>query len=147
MDTYAIKAAVAMPSFLMATLTGEIVPEKLNTTLVNAAFSDVEPIRSSANEAHTESSQTITYKEAAKEWTKQMARRFEELAIAEALGTITREQASELEALTKDRRSLEYPRTVEEMLWEHKQRRVATELLNAVKAYAKFYDSSNNQRS
>lgn len=79
-------------------------------------------------------------------WTKQMGKRFDELARLEAFGKITPPQLSELEMLASDRRNLQYPRTAEEILWEYNQRRLTTNMVKAVQEYAKFHECANSER-
>ncbi len=119
--------------------------ERISPSVANAEFSDSGTVRTLWTNLSSEGPQTVTVKEPAKEWSKKMAKRFDELAILEAFGKLSAEQAGELERLAQDRRNLEYPRSAEEVLWEYKQRRITSNLVNAVREYAHLYNFENRQ--
>ena len=78
------------------------------------------------------------------QWGETEQKRFEELAIAEAVGELTDDEAFELENLTVARRSRLNPRSGDEMLWEFKQRRLTADLLNTLSRYVEFYEGANS---
>jgi|GEM_PF-2076874 hypothetical protein len=88
-----------------------------------------------------EDARTRSYREQATQWTKAMAKRFRELVRKEALGNLTDAESAELEQLTCDRRNLLHPRTIEEVLWEAKQRKVTAKLLEALREYVEFHQT------
>lgn len=96
---------------------------------------------------HGEATQVRTYIQPASEWTKIMARRFRELARKEALGELSGEEAGELERLARDRRDLQHPRTVEEVLWEARQREVTGRLVQALRDYVEFHHATRRARA
>src|ERR1700741_4434856 len=75
-----------------------------------------------------------------KQWTEADNRRFEDLAIQEAVGGLSAEEAQELEELATLRRFLERPRSGDEVLWEFEQRRRTNELLTTLRRYVEFYE-------
>jgi hypothetical protein len=89
---------------------------------------------------------TISYHLTPSEWNREYQRRFEQLSIAEAYGKLSPAERHELEELTRARRHLKYPRSPEEVLWDIKQRKVTADLVDAIKAYAKFHDAPNSPR-
>ncbi|NLH73443.1 MAG: hypothetical protein GX456_10355 [Verrucomicrobia bacterium] len=86
-----------------------------------------------------EDTRTRCYSEQASRWTKAMAKRFRELVRKEALGNLTNDESVELERLARDRRDLLHPRTIEEVLWEAKQRKVTAKLIEALREYVEFH--------
>jgi hypothetical protein len=74
------------------------------------------------------------------EWTSELQHRFHELAIKEAMGELPSAEAIELEHLSDLRRTLDNPRTGDEVLWEYKQRRLTRNLLGSLKQYVEFYE-------
>ena len=141
-----IRAKAVLPAVLVASLPEHAFVEKLAPAVVAGQFSEQQPIRSSAVE-ETEAFQTRAYTKPATEWTRQMARRFRELAKKEAFGSITADELTELERLTQDRRNLEYPRPAEEVLWEYNQRQVNANLVHALKEYVQFHSFPHRTRS
>ncbi|HRT10329.1 MAG TPA: hypothetical protein P5233_18255 [Candidatus Paceibacterota bacterium] len=97
--------------------------------------------------AQVEATQVRTYFQPASEWTKSMARRFRELARKEALGELNEDEAAELERLARERRELQHPRTVEEVLWETKQREVTGKLVQALRNYVEFHHPTRRARA
>lgn len=94
-----------------------------------------------------ETPQARSYNEPATEWTKGMAKRFADLVRKEALDDLDAGEAAELERLTRDRRDLQHPRTVEEVLWETKQREVTGKLVQALREYVEFHQPSRRARA
>lgn len=141
-----IRAKAVLPAVLVVTMPENSVVEKPTPAVVVGQFSEQQPIRSSAAE-ETDSVQTRAYTRPATEWTRQMARRFRELAKKEALGMIAGDEMAELERLTHDRRNLEYPRPVEEVFWEYNQRQVTANLVHALKEYVQFHTFPHRTRS
>lgn len=80
-------------------------------------------------------------------WTDIENRRFEELAVAEAIGDLTEDEAFELETLTRERRAAQQPRSADEVLWEFEQRRLTAELLETLSRYVEFYEGADQARS
>jgi hypothetical protein len=146
METFArFKTVAVIPALVWAAAPDGAISDKVSPSVANAEYSDSVTVRAPFSDSLAEGSQTITVKESAKEWTKKMAKRFEELALLEAFGKLSPDQMHELEDLSRDRRNLEYPRSPDEVLWEYKQRRITASLVNAVQEYARLYDFPNNQ--
>ena len=131
---------------MVAAMSENSVVEKPAPAVVAGQFSDQQPIRSTPAE-ETDAIQTRAYTKPATEWTRQMAKRFREMAKKEALGTIVADEMKELERLTQDRRNLEYPRPAEEVLWEYNQRQVTANLVQALKEYVQFHNLPHRSRS
>lgn len=74
------------------------------------------------------------------EWTQADQKRFDELAITEAVGDLTPEEAFELEMLTISRRAYHHPRSGDEVLWEFEQRQITRSLLDTLSRYVEFYE-------
>lgn len=87
-----------------------------------------------------------SYSEPASEWTAAMTKRFRELVRKEALENLSPAEAVELERLTRDRRNLQHPRTVEEVLWETRQREVTARLIEALREYVEFHQAPHPAR-
>ncbi|MDH7502016.1 MAG: hypothetical protein QHJ82_04780 [Verrucomicrobiota bacterium] len=90
-----------------------------------------------------EDTRTRAYSEQASQWTKAMAKRFRELVRKDAFGDLTNAESLELEQLARDRRNLLHPRTIEEVLWEAKQREVTAKLLEALREYVEFHQATH----
>jgi len=78
-----------------------------------------------------------------KEWSEAEQKRFEELAIADAVGELTKDEALELESLQASRRAHLQPRSGDEVLWEFEQRRLTSNLLETLRQYVEFYEGAN----
>lgn len=79
-------------------------------------------------------------------WTDAEQKRFHELAVEEAVGSLTPEEVVELEQLTILRRAYQSPRTGNEVLWEFEQRRWTDDLLKTLRKYVEFYDRADSAR-
>jgi hypothetical protein len=90
---------------------------------------------------------TITPDIAEQKWTEAEQARFRELAVQEAVGDLSADEAGELEQLTFLRRAYQNPRSGREVLWEFEQRRRTADLLNTLKRYVEFYDGKSKTRS
>ena len=146
METFArFKTVAVIPALIWAPVRDGTVSARITPSVANAQFSDSGTVKTQSLDSFPEGAQTITVKEPAKEWTKNMGKRFEELALLEPFGKLSLEEASELERLAQDRRNLEYPRPPEEVLWEYKQRRITSNLVSAVREYAQLYEFANSQ--
>jgi hypothetical protein len=88
----------------------------------------------------------IVFPDIEEEWTDAQQRRFQELAVEEALGTLSMDEAAELEQLTLMRRALQNPRTGREILWEFEQRRRTHDLLKTLRRYVEFYEGASSTR-
>lgn len=80
-------------------------------------------------------------------WNTAAKRRFKELVVSEALGTLSVEEAQELEALTVLRRQNEHPRAPEEILWDYRQQQVTAKLLEALHRYVEFHRPTRHQKA
>jgi hypothetical protein len=78
------------------------------------------------------------------EWTDAQQKRFQELAVDEAVGTLGPDETVELEQLTLRRRVLQSPRSGSEILWEFEQRRRTHDLLKILRRYVEFYEGTNS---
>lgn len=81
---------------------------------------------------------------ATQEWNRQTAQRFKDLSRIEALGVLTIKELAELETLTRLRRSAEYPRTADEILWQRRQNSITSGLVQAVQKYVEFHEATNH---
>lgn len=79
-------------------------------------------------------------------WTDAQQKRFQELAVEEAVGTLSADEMGELEQLTVQRRAFQNPRTGSEILWEFEQRRRTHDLLNTLRRYVEFYEGARSAR-
>src|ERR1041385_6877608 len=119
------KTISILPAF--AAMPGSAISDTVSPSFPNAEYSLRESLNPKVLEGITESSvSSFTITQTPTKWTKKMSKRFEELAILEAVGKITPQQKTELEALTENRRALEYPRSPEEIFWEYKQRQLTS---------------------
>lgn len=141
-----LHAKAVLPALLVANIVEGSMADGPAPTVVVGHSSDAPTLRPEAAD-ETEARPMRLYHEAATEWTKTMARRFRELARKEALGTLAPEESVELERLTRDRRNLEYPRPVEEVLWEVNQRQVTANLVRALKDYVEFHQAPGRTRT
>jgi hypothetical protein len=137
--TIAVIPAIAYASFPHGA-SSEVTPP-----VSNVEMSSLANLSPSAVEWVSDNFDSVKLRTPATEWTRPMAKRFEELAILEAHNKISSPQLAELEELAKARRYLQYPRSPEEVLWEYKQRRITAELVSAVQRYAKFYESTDRK--
>jgi hypothetical protein len=88
----------------------------------------------------------IVFPDIEEEWTDAQQRRFQELAVEEAVGTLGTDEAAELEQLTLMRRALQNPRSGNEILWEFEQRRRTHDLLTTLRRYVEFYEGASSAR-
>lgn len=79
-------------------------------------------------------------------WSDAQQKRFQELAVEEAVGTLSADEAIELEQLTLLRRAFQTPRTGSEVLWEFEQRRRTNDLLKTLRRYVQFYEGAGSTR-
>lgn len=80
------------------------------------------------------------------EWTETDHVRFQGLACKEATGAISYDEQADLELLSKKRRSNEFPRTGEEVIFEFRQMLVTQELVNSLRKFVSFYECPSSQR-
>lgn len=140
MELTRFKAISAIPVFVAVSMPGSAVSEAVIPSVSNVEYSHTDSLGSDVIQGTpTQQSTTITVRQAPTEWTKKMAKRFEELAILEATGKISSAQRTELEELSFNRRNLQFPRSPDEVLREFRQRQVTSALVEAVRAYAKFH--------
>jgi len=81
------------------------------------------------------------------DWTKQQNQKFQQLAVKEALGTISSKEIVELEYLSKQRRELESPRTGEEIIQEYQRIQITQDLLRSLRKFVNFYESTSSPRN
>ena len=86
-------------------------------------------------------------REVANEWTRGMEREFRRLALAEAKGTLTHEQASRLNELDHSRTCLLCPPNEEEMLRRIKRDRLLEKLSEALREYVEFEEGTSQKRA
>lgn len=77
-------------------------------------------------------------------WSEAEQKRFEELAIADAVGELTSDEGFELESLQAARRAHLHPRSGDEVLWEFRQRRLTSNLLETLRRYVEFYEGQDS---
>jgi hypothetical protein len=73
------------------------------------------------------------------EWTPELEKKFHKLAVKEAREELGSNELAELELLASLRRTIDNPRTGDEVLWEYKQRRLTRNLLVSLSKYVEFY--------
>jgi hypothetical protein len=146
MEVARFSTVAVLPALVWATMPAGMVSERTTPLVAAAECSDLTATNFGNVESFTENT-SVTIKESAKEWTTQMDKRFENLAILEATGKISAEETSELELLTHDRRNLKYPRSSDEVLWEYHQRQATENLVKAVRDYARFHSVADTKRS
>ncbi len=141
-----VRLQALMPALLAASSTdGTAEEQAVLSAHVEQSFTPSTYLPAGVTEVET--SLVRSYKEPASEWTKSMAKRFRELARKEALGTISEAELAELEQLARDRRLLQHPRTVEEVLWETKQQAVTAKLVQALREYVEFHQATRSARA
>jgi hypothetical protein len=74
------------------------------------------------------------------EWTVPLQKEFKHLAVKEAEGMISPEEANRLENLAALRRVYQHPRSADEVVWEFEQRKLSERLLATLKSYVEFYE-------
>ncbi len=77
------------------------------------------------------------------EWTTKVQKRFNALAAKEALGTISKGEAREMQVLSKGRRQLLPGSDPEVILRRHHEKVMVDELLEVLAKYVKFRDGAN----
>jgi hypothetical protein len=78
------------------------------------------------------------------QWNAEKNGRFRKLAREEALGELSIEELAELEALTRLRRAVIYPRTADEILWQRRQQSLTRNLVRALQAYVEFHETTHS---
>jgi len=89
----------------------------------------------------------LTISEIPKEWTKISEKEFRWLALKEAKGALTGEQAMRLEQLTSWREHLNYPRGTEEILLQLKRDRLLEKVADTLKDYVEFQEGAGKKRT
>lgn len=84
--------------------------------------------------------------EAPKEWTKQMAREFRQLALREATGNLTAAQMERLETLSLWRDWLSNPRSADEVLLQLRRDRLLEKISDTLRQYVELQESTNKKR-
>ena len=78
-----------------------------------------------------------------RDWTIQNQRRFIRLVKGNALGSLSPDEQRELKKLQVARRAYCYPRTSEEIIWEHNRREATSGLVKALSRYVTVFDIKN----
>lgn len=86
----------------------------------------------------------LQFRSDADQWEEAEKKRFHDLAVEEAVGTLTPDEEAEFGQLTLLRRTFQHPRSGDEILWEFEQRRRTSELLETLRKYVEFYDGANS---
>jgi hypothetical protein len=136
----ALNTKRAVTAALVAAVPGGEVAERSPVKI--AVSATVPTVAESSVQAHLEAtiqSQSMAVRIDDAEWSDSDEHDFDSLAMKEALGTIAPSEASHLEALTRRRRDIVYPRTEEEILWDIRQRRNTLALVDALTRYVEFY--------
>ncbi len=142
-----IPAKAVLPAFLVAAVTESTIAERPSATVAYGQFSDSENAVIPLAPTMEQAVETRAYFEQPTEWTRAMDKRFRDLVKQEAFGTATPSQMAELERMTRERRSLQYPRSADEVLWEAKQREVTGNLVGALKRYVEFHKAPHRSRA
>jgi hypothetical protein len=112
-----------------------------------AAFTDRTSTPDDGTQQGPEQVVTVTMSKAVSEWDKQMEREFRKLALEEAKGTLTAEQASRLEELNLWRDRLLNPQPAEEMLRQIKRDRLLERMEELLKEYVEFQEAAGKKRA
>jgi len=80
------------------------------------------------------------------EWDKKLEREFRKLALSEAQGNISQQQAARLEQLNRWRNELLYPPTAEDVLLQLKRDSLLLRMEKLLKEYVEFEASANKKR-
>jgi hypothetical protein len=89
---------------------------------------------------------SFSYKEADREWTKNMEREFRALALLEARDTLTYKQTGRLDELGQLRDRFLDPRTPEEVLLQVRRDRLLEKISENLQEYVKFQEGANRSR-
>lgn len=89
----------------------------------------------------------VTMMEQPTEWDKRMEHEFRGLALEEAKGTLTGEQAARLEVLSDWRNSLLNPPPAEEILLQIKRDRLLAKTEELLRAYVEFQEATGKKRA
>jgi len=81
------------------------------------------------------------------EWSPAQEKRFLALAGGEATDSLSPEEQTELERLSRLRRALKNPRRGEELLWEYEQRKLTRDLISALSRYVTFHNPPGRSSS
>jgi len=73
-------------------------------------------------------------------WHAGNGKRFDELSLKESFENLSPDELAELNQLTRMRRAAKYPRTADAILWERKQRKITSRLIQALTEYVEFYE-------
>ena len=90
---------------------------------------------------------TVTLSKNPTEWNKKMEQEFRKLALAEAKGTLSKEDAGRLEELTAWRNSLLDPPTPEEILLQIRRDRLLEKTEELLRAYVEFQEATGKKRA
>ena len=88
----------------------------------------------------------VTLSKSPSEWDKKMEQEFRKLALLEAKGTLSKEQAARLEQLSDWRNSLLDPPPPEEILLQIKRDRLLEKTEELLRAYVEFQEATGKKR-
>ncbi|MHB8519514.1 MAG: hypothetical protein ACYDH9_02035 [Limisphaerales bacterium] len=89
----------------------------------------------------------VTVTQPPSEWDKDMEREFRKLALEEAKGALTAEQAFRLERLSYWRNNLLCPSSSEEILLQIKRDRLLKKTEQLLKEYVEFQEATGKKRA
>ncbi len=104
------------------------------------------PIRTRNPETVVSAVSDLVFRKSETEWTTQHEKRFKKLASLVALERQSEVELEELQKLQVLRRRLHHPRAAEEILWEHKQRKITANLIAALSQYVTFHEGEGSAR-
>jgi hypothetical protein len=111
------------------------------------AFSNEAVMPEQGTQEGTDKAIVLTMGQAPSEWDKQMEREFRKLAMTEANGTLTDEQAKRLEQLNSWRDRLLCPQPAEEILLQIKRDRLLARMEELLNDYVEFQEAARNARA
>jgi len=132
--------------------TGVIPPHQATATVLppvaaqESAFPDQSILPEEESQASTRGSFVLTMPQSPSSWDKKLDREFRMLALAEANSTISMEDTSRLEQLSRWRDQLLCPQTVDETLLQMKRDRLLTRMENLLQEYVEFQEAANQTR-
>jgi hypothetical protein len=142
-------ARSAVASSLAACLVPQSHAEAGTTPMAahGAAFNDQASFPDGGTQESTNPSVTFSVGLEPSEWDKGMEREFRKLALEEATGRLTRDQARRLEQLNRWRDRLVCPQTTEEILLQIKRDRLLARMEEVLNDYVEFQEATGKKRA
>ena len=112
-----------------------------------SAFNDRVVLPEEGTQRGSEETVVVTLKQPPTEWDPKMEREFRKLAMEEAKGMLTTEQAARLEEMERWRNVLSHPQSSEDILVQIKRDRLLEKMESLLREYVQFQEATGQKRA